>query len=334
MNICVIGLGSMGKRRIRLLKNHFEGNNIWGVDQDIKRCEEVEKLFKIKTSVDLDDIINKENIDAVFISTPPLNHATIINKVLNFDINVFTEINLVNDYYDENISLAKDKGLVLFLSSTQLYRREINFINNKVKDSDELSSYIYHIGNYLPDWHPWENYNDFFIGKKKTNGIREILAIELPWIINTFGNVKYIHVSKSKFTKLKIDFPDTFLITIEHISGYKGVLIIDLVSRVPVRNLEIIGENKYISWDGKPSGLKDFDIDSNNFSNINLYETVDYREDYNETVIEDAYLEEIKDFFDCMKSKKEGIHSFDKDKYILNIIDIMEDLNDNESYEF
>ena len=43
-------------------------------------------------------------------------------------------------------------------------------------------NYIYHIGQYLPDWHPWENYKNFFVGDKRTGGVREIFGIDLPWL--------------------------------------------------------------------------------------------------------------------------------------------------------
>ena len=41
---------------------------------------------------------------------------------------MFTEINLIEDGYDENIKTAKEKGLRLFLSSTFLYRDEVAYI--------------------------------------------------------------------------------------------------------------------------------------------------------------------------------------------------------------
>ena len=158
MKIGVIGLGSMGKRRIRLIKDNFPDVAIIGIDNSKERCEEVEELFNIETLSDSDDFFKNNDCDAVFISTPPLTHSKIINSALNSDLNVFTEINLVSDLYDENIKLADDNNLVLFLSSTQLYRKEINYIDSKVSKLDKTTNYIYHIGNYLPDWHPWESY--------------------------------------------------------------------------------------------------------------------------------------------------------------------------------
>ena len=335
MNVAVIGLGSMGKRRIRLIQSNFKDVNIVGLDKIEEKCKEAEELFSIKTSTDSDNILSNTDIDAVFISTSPLSHSKLIKDVLNRNINVFTELNLVNDLYDENIKLASDNNLTLFLSSTQLYRKEINHITEVINKSNKQTNYIYHIGNYLPDWHPWENYKDFFVGDKRTNGCREILAIELPWLINTFGEVEKIYVTKDKMTDLEIDYPDSFLITIQHKSGDKGNLIVDLVSRKPVRNLEIINEDFYFSWDGSPTGLQKYNITTNEAENIDLYDEIASESNYNETIIENAYLEEIYDFFDAISNNKpHGKYSFNEDKYILNLIDVIENSNDNTVYDF
>ena len=335
MNVGVIGLGSMGKRRIRLIKANFPNVNIIGIDNNEERCKEVEELFNIKTMSSSDNFFANNDFNAVFISTPPLTHSKIINNALNANLNIFTEINLVKDMYDENIDLANENNLVLFLSSTQLYRKEINYITSKISNLTKTTNYIYHIGNYLPDWHPWESYKNFFVGNKKTNGCREILTIELPWIVNTFGEIKQVHVSKNKITDLEVDYPDSFFVNIIHKNGSNGVLIVDLVSRQAVRNLEIINEDTYIQWDGTPDGLREWNPSSNELERIKLYEEISNQDDYNQTIIENAYLEEIKDFFNALESnRKHGLYSFEKDKYVLDVIDVIEKINDRKSHVF
>ena len=334
MNVGVIGLGSMGNRRIRLIKDNFPEITVVGIDNSEERCDEVRALFDINVYNDSNEFFNLNDFDAVFISTPPLTHSNLIKQALKSNLNVFTEINLVSDEYAENINLSNQNELLLFLSSTQLYRKEIKFINSKVKNSDKITNYIYHIGNYLPDWHPWVSYKNFLVGKKKTNGCREILAIELPWIVNVFGDIKKLHVSKNKITDLEIDYPDSFFINIIHENGSHGVLIVDLASRKAVRNLEIINEDIYISWDGPPQGFEEFDFGLHEMKKFNLYEEISKENEYNQTIIENAYLEEIKDYFNILSGDaKEGLHSFEKDKYILDIIDIIESINDNDVFE-
>ena len=61
MRIIVIGLGSMGKRRIRLLKELGE-KEIVGVDTNEERCLNAEKEFDIKTSCSLDNLLKEYHL--------------------------------------------------------------------------------------------------------------------------------------------------------------------------------------------------------------------------------------------------------------------------------
>ena len=99
MKVIVIGLGSMGKRRIRLLSEH-QNIEIFGIDSNEERCQEVKEKFGIKSFVSISDALLAEPIEAALISTSPLSHAGIIKECLQNNLHVFTEINLVEDGYE------------------------------------------------------------------------------------------------------------------------------------------------------------------------------------------------------------------------------------------
>ena len=216
MEILVIGLGSMGKRRIRLLKKIRSDLVIIGVDSNSERAENVKKEYEIEVSTSLEKALEEYNAEYAVISTSPISHAAIIQKCLESGMHVFTELNLVNDGYIQNIKLAEEKKKILFLSSTFLYRDEVKYIIGKMGDYVGRVNYSYHIGQYLPDWHPWENFKDFFVGKKETNGCREIFAIELPWLIRAFGEIESVNVLAGNNTDLNIDYQDNYLVLIKH----------------------------------------------------------------------------------------------------------------------
>lgn len=324
MKIVVIGLGSMGKRRIRLIKENFNECEIVGIDNLEKRRKEAEEIFKIITYDNLEKI-NNLNIDVAFVCTSPLSHSSIILELLKNNINVFSEINLSNDKYKEIIELSKEKELNCFLSSTMLYRKEIEYIEKKVKDKKEKVRYRYHVGQYLPDWHPWENYKEFFVGDKKTNGCRELLAIELPWIVKTFGKIKKIFVTKDKISDLNIDYPDNYLIILEHENGNKGCLNIDIVSREAIRDFEVYSNNMHIFWKGTPDSLEDYDIILKERKKIEVYSNIEKDKKYAKNIIENAYLDEIKEFFSSLKKiGKSYKYTYEEDAHIISIIDEIE----------
>lgn len=320
MKVLVIGLGSMGKRRIRLMKELYPSIEVFGTDGKEDRREETQELFGIRCFSSIDSV--DESIDCAFICTSPLSHSGIITECLERGWNVFTELNLVDDGYDKNLLLAKEKGLTLFLSSTFFYREETRFIRSKIT-ADKQWNYIYHIGQYLPDWHPWENYKDFFIGDKRTNGCREIMAIELPWLTGAFGEIKNVQSVSNKMTNLAINFDDNYFILIEHENGNRGVLIVDVVSPVAVRKLDAYAENAYLTWGGTPESVFEFDQETGTLNNVVLTEEAEHKEGYRAFIVENAYKNEIMEFFDVVQNGKKPLYGFEQDKKILQIIDSM-----------
>lgn len=324
MKVLVIGLGSMGKRRIRLIRQYDALIEIACVDTDKERREQVKKMYGAAVYEDLALALECENPDCCFIATPPLSHAVAIQQCLAKQCHVFTELNLVTDRYDENMALAKKKGVVLFLSSTQLYRNEIQYIKSRVQRTDEKCNYIYHVGQYLPDWHPWESYRDFFVGERRTNACREIMAIEFPWLTDCFGKLKTTSVWKGKNSKLDINYNDSYMVFMEHENGSRGVFCIDILCRIPSRFLEIYNEEIYMKWEGTPESLCEYKTPEKALKQVLLYDRIDQLEGYNETIIENDYYAEVEEFFESVKGNATPRYSFLQDMEILGWIDEIE----------
>lgn len=324
MRVVVIGLGSMGKRRIRLIRKYDNEIVILGIDTDRERRETCAREYNIETYENLSQIKSINTVDCAFICTAPLAHSKLITQCLQLGMHIFSELNLVYDGYQENVFLANQKKLVLFMSSTFLYRNEIKKIKSLVHDAKCLANYIYHVGQYLPDWHPWENYNDFFVSDKRSNGCREIFAIELPWLTDTFGEIIEVDVVKNKMSNLKLNYNDNYLVILQHSSGHKGILAVDVVSRRAVRDLEIFGERLYIQWDGSPKGLRMYDYDQKRDLYLEIYKEIDQLDNYSSFVVENAYYNEIVSFFEAVLMGEPPLYSFEKDRRILEIIDRIE----------
>lgn len=322
MKALIVGLGSMGKRRIRLLKGINPDVQVIGVDTNPERCKQVEEMG-CTTYTSISEAA-KEKIDVAFVCTSPLSHYVIIKELLENKINTFTELNLVKDGYEELMALAKKNNVVLFLSSTMLYRGEINFIMNEVKNFDKPVSYIYHIGQYLPDWHPWESYKNFFVSNKRTNGCRELFGVEMPWLIETFGKIKDVYSTADKLTDLDVDFPDRFFITLTHEDGTKGILAVDVVCPKAVRNLEVFGEGLHLFWEGNPKALWKFNNETKEKEFVNTYESFEHDSRYSDNIVENAYVDEMQNFLAVVEGKEEPKYSYEKDLYTIEIMDRIE----------
>jgi len=324
MNILVIGLGSMGRRRIRLLRQHFHNAHICGIDLNAARSRKAGEELEIDTCYSVKQAMRQRRYDYAIVCTAPLSHAEIISTCLREDMHVFTEINLVPDGYQDNMKLAEDRGRVLFLSSTFLYRDEVQFMIGLIRKSRSKLCYTYHIGQYLPDWHPWESYKDFFVGDKRTNACREIFAIELPWLLQAFGCVKHLHVQKRNMSSLPLDYPDQFFVVAEHESGHWGQLAVDVVTRLPVRHFEVFGEDLQLDWRGVPEHLFVWDGSADAMRKVEPSKEVDRQAGYRAFAVENAYAEELKEFFAICNGKPDDVYGFAEDLNTLELIDRIE----------
>ena len=324
--IAVIGLGSMGKRRTRILRRCFPEVSVAGIDLDDGRRKEFSEEFSLPAYASLDEV-GAVSLKAAIISTAPLSHAGIVTDCLERGLHVFTEINLVPAGYEENLELARKAGRVLFLSSTFLYRQEVRYIREQVRRAKEKLDYSYHVGQYLPDWHPWEDYRNFFVARKESNACRELFAIELPWLIATFGEIESVQVISDKMSRLDIPYHDNYMVMVRHYGGHKGCLMVDVVSREAVRTLAVFGENLYLTWDGTPKGVRCKNLESKEMEAVSLYEDTRIIHDgnYSSNIIENAYENEIRTFVETVRGKSKPEYTYADDLKTLAWIDRIEE---------
>lgn len=326
--VMIIGLGSMGNRRLRLLRKLRPQLRLCGVDTNEARRKSAEESHGITCYDDIEKAVRTEEVEAAIVSTSPLSHAALIQTCLEAGLHVFTELNLVPDRYVENMALAREKGRVLFLSSTFLYRGENRYIIDRARTSDDSLNYRYHVGQYLPDWHPWERYQDYFVTDVQTNGCRELLAVELPWLCAAFGPIVDVQVIHKKSTNLHITYDDSYMILLRHGSGHHGCLCVDVVSRKPVRLFELYGENLYLTWGGQPETLREWDFMHNVERSIPLCQETEHRQGYADFIVENAYEAELIAFLAQIEQGIVAPYGFAEDLETLRWIDRIEGRGD------
>lgn len=324
MKLLIIGLGSMGKRRARLAKGMDSTIEIYGVDTTQSRRTEAEALG-IAAFESISAAVAAHRFSAALVCTAPITHAAIISGLLDAGLPVFTELNLISDGYEENMAKAKQKDLPLFLSSTMLYRGETQYIKQQVAQFAGPVSYIYHIGQYLPDWHPWESYKNFFVGDKRTSGVREIFGIDLPWLLDAFGPVASVQVQKNKLTALEIDYPDSYFVTLLHKNGTKGFLAADVVTPTAVRSFECFGEGLHLFWQGNPRELYQFNPKTKQKEPVSTYTTIEQDSRYSDNIVENAYVDELANFFGVLQGTETARYSFEADLETIKLIESIEE---------
>lgn len=320
MNVLLIGLGSMGKRRIRCLKS-LGHDNIIGFDVRADRRDEVKVEYGIEVTSDISTGV-QDNIDTVVISTPPDKHNECIKFAVENRKPAFVEASVLLEGLEELNTLGKDRGVLIAPSCTMRFHPVIKNIKSIVSSGQygKVTNFSYHSGQYLPDWHPWENVKDFYAGRKETGGCREIVPFELTWIVDVMGMPKKVGGFFGKTTDVgaDVDVDDTYVLSLDFGEAF-GNLTVDVTSRCATRSLILNMERGQILWRWNENVLKVYDAVSQRWIH-HYYPQGQTVEGYNKNIIENMYIEETNSFISAIEGKRAFPNSLDDDIEVLKLL--------------
>ena len=320
MKFLVIGLGSMGQRRIRCLQ-HLKYNKIFGYDINPVKAKQVKKKYNIELIKDLKEI-SKIKLDLIIISTDPRFHMKYAFLSLKKRVPCFIEASVTNiKKIKKLVNLSKKEKYLVFPSCTMIFNNSIKIIKNIINQNKIGKVYFvkYHVGQYLPDWHPWENIKDFYVGNKETNGCKELIPFELTWLVDIFGIPRLNFSYKKKLSKLKLDFEDIHCLSMKFRNDIYIDMTIEVLSRPQAtRELKIVGSEGLITLSFDQGLLKFKNVKMKKFK-IFPFNSGKIVKGYINS--EQPYINEIKSVLKAIKLKKQNIfpNSIAKDYQILKL---------------
>jgi len=182
----VVGLGSMGKRRVRDLQK-LNAGRIIGVDTRPEYAVEAGGKFGIETMTDLDAAM-KTNPRALLISVPPHLHYPLCIKALDAGAAYFVECltTLTMQHINDLIEREEANPGFAYVSTTKLFNEAFRYIAQNVRAMGKTYSIHTHIASWLPDQHPWEKQTGFHyeFHRAQGGGLAEP-AFHLNWIYTT-----------------------------------------------------------------------------------------------------------------------------------------------------
>jgi predicted dehydrogenase len=190
------------------------------------------------------------------------------------------------------------------------------------KKYGKVCNFSYHIGQYLPDWHPWESIKDFYVSKKITSAVREMVPFELTWMVDIFGMPKNIFAFRGKTHDMGVDIEDTYTMTM-NFKGFQGTFLVDVVSRFATRNLILNLEGAQIRWNWEEKVIKLYDAKKKEWQMCE-YQKGTAAKGYNPNIIEDMYIEEMSTFFKAIQGGKPYPNTLKEDAAILGVLETCE----------
>jgi predicted dehydrogenase len=329
LKILIIGLGSMGKRRIRNLMA-LGHEKISGFDINSARRNGAAEKYSIKTFASFEEAVNQTQANTFIISVPPDMHHVYMKYAVEHNISSFIEASVVDYGFDEIIKLAKARGTLLCPSCTLYFHPAIKKIKEVIEKGSlgNLSNILYHSGQYLPDWHTYESVSDYYVSKKNTGGAREIVPFELSWLVKIFGFPRMVSGMYKKTINIEgaEDIDDTYNALFDF-GQFMMTMTIDVVSRTATRRLTINGDKKQLHWDWDNDLIKIYDPAINKWEEY-PYETLAAESGYNKNITEQMYLDEIQCFLNAISGNSLFVNSLENDHKILKLLYAIERSSD------
>jgi len=314
MKIGIIGIGSIGQRHVRCLKE-------LGYSDIVAFRTKKGELKKLPD--DLNYILEYTNendffelpLDGVIIANPTSMHIETMKKPLEKKIPVFVEKPMAS--FLNQIEYLKPFDTSKVMVGFCLRYHEIIKIVKKFLQENKLGS-IYkatlYCGHYLPFWHPYADYTKEYYSKENLGGgVLRTLSHELDLAYYLFGEIQEICGVVEKRSSLKIDVDDSVIAICKMKDNSTVTIEIDYLNPQCKRNGIIFGSK----------GLLEYNFSGDiTFTDYQCEVKTLYQ---NKKINPNAmFIEQMKDFVKMIKTNKPIGCTFTDGLYIMKIIDAIE----------
>jgi predicted dehydrogenase len=258
MKILIAGLGSIGRRHFRNLLALGE-RDLLLYRSKLSTLPD-DELVGYPVVTDLWAALDQQP-EAVIISNPTSMHLDVAIPCARAGCNLFIEkpVSSSMEHIPElQSALEQGGGKVLvgyhFRHHPNLQRAK-ELINSGAIGSP--LSIRAEWGEYLPGWHPWENYQHSYSARHDLGGgVILTLSHPLDYLRWIFGEVDALWAFSSKRGDLNIQVEDTAEIGLRFKSGEIASLHLDYNQRPSVHSLEVTGTGGILCWEGIGGALE------------------------------------------------------------------------------
>ncbi|MBE7536044.1 MAG: Gfo/Idh/MocA family oxidoreductase [Anaerolineales bacterium] len=251
MKFLIAGLGSIGRRHMRNLIALGEKDIV--LFRTRKATMPEDDLAGFPQETDLQAALEKHKPDAVIVSNPTSLHLDVAIPAAEAGCSLLLEKPLSHslDRIDElESALKKGGGRVVvgfqFRFHPGLIKAKQLISNGEI--GRVISAHV-HFGEYLPAWHPWEDYRQGYAARADMGGgvvLTQCHSLDyLPWLV---GKVESVWGFTAKLSDLEVDVEDTAKIGLRFENGALGSIHLDYNQQPPAHYFEVIGTKGSLQW--------------------------------------------------------------------------------------
>ncbi|MCX8063326.1 MAG: Gfo/Idh/MocA family oxidoreductase, partial [Anaerolineales bacterium] len=258
MKFLIIGFGSIGRRHAQ---------NLLDLKQtDLLVYRTGNSTLPPEMNLDLPIETNLERAfayqpDAVIVANPTALHLPVSIRAAQQGCHIFLEKPIAHNLegIDEFQKIVNEKGIKVLVGFQYRFHPAIQMMRQWIKEG-KIGRPLWaraHWGEYLPDWHPWEDYRRSYSARRELGGgVLLTLCHPFDYLNDLFGKATHVSAFVNKLGDLEIDVEDTVEVILQYPNSFVATLHLDYLQRPPTHTLEICGTQGTLKWDYHAGSLQ------------------------------------------------------------------------------
>jgi len=259
MKFLIAGLGSIGRRHFRNLIALGEKDIV--LLRTRKATLSDDELAGYPVETDLQEALRKHKPAAVIVSNPTAFHLDVAIPAAQAGCHILLEkpISHSLERLDVLQRTAETSGSRILVGFQFRYHPTLNKARELIQSNvlGKILTVHAHWGEYLPQWHPWEDYRQSYAARTELGGgVIVTLSHPLDYLRYLLGEVEALWSFNGHISPLEIDVEDVAEIGLKFTTGAVGGVHLNYFQRPPVHRLEIVGANGTLHWENSDGLLQ------------------------------------------------------------------------------
>jgi predicted dehydrogenase len=302
MKFLIAGFGSIGRRHLRNLRTLGETDIV--LLRSNKSTLPDDEIMGLPVETDIDSALAHKP-DGVIIANPTALHLAVAIPAARAGCAVLMEkpISHTLSQISEFKDAIKTGGAGVLLGYQFRFHPGLQQVKAWLEEGmiGRPLSYRAQWGEYLPNWHPWEDYRASYTSRQDLGGgVVVTLSHPVDYLRWLLGDVQKLWAFSGKISDLEIQVEDYAEIGMQFSSGAAGSLHVDYFQQPPSHTLEISGTKGRIIWDNSDGRAELFRSETGVWQDVSLPANFDRNE---------LFMAEMRHFIDVIQHKAEPLCS-------------------------
>ena len=269
MKFLIAGLGSIGRRHFRNLRALGEHDIL--LYRTHKATLPDDELAGVPVETDLHAALAHKP-DAVIVSNPTGLHLDVAIPAAEAGCHLFLEkpISHSMEGVDKLREAVARNGVRVLVGFQFRFHPGLRTVKDLLARGEigQPVSVRAHWGEYLPNWHPWEDFRVGYAARPDLGGgVVLTLCHPLDYLRMLLGEAE-VAWSLTSNQGLGLPVEDTAEVGLRFANGAVGSVHLDYVQRPPGHWLELVGTEGTIRWDNADGAVKIFRVSNNDWETV------------------------------------------------------------------